>query len=429
MRNAREQSRGHRTSVNSLMRLDAHPIGHGCCYSTGMDRVSPTIQSRSNALPDLICLSHLRWNFVFQRPQHLMSRYARTQRVYFFEEPEFDDVDEPQYRLDTRDGVNVVVPRLPKGYTAEQTVLAQRAVLDQLIRSQRISRFVLWYYTPLALKFSQHLQPVATVYDCMDELSAFKNASSELPSLERVLMRRADLVFTGGHSLYAAKKDQHRNIHAMPSSVDVPHFSKARTLNGDPADQSSLPRPRLGFFGVLDERLDIALLAGVAQARPQWQLVLVGPVVKIDPKDLPTHPNIHYLGGKSYSELPAYISGWDVALLLFARNEATRYISPTKTPEYLAAGKPVVSTSITDVVTPYADRDLVRIADDVPDFVVACEAALTEPPEPRRVRADVFLRGTSWDRTWAKTASLLNAVLETPVERVPSQPAGMSLSA
>lgn len=396
-----------------------------------MKRLPISTGHAANAQPDLICLSHLRWNFVFQRPQHLMSRYARTQRVYFFEEPEFDDVAEPQLRIECHDGVNVVVPRLPRNYSPEQSLLAQRAVLDQLIVSQRISDFVLWYYTPLALKFSQHLKPVATVYDCMDELSAFKNASSELPMLERALMRRADVVFTGGHCLYEAKKDQHRNIHPMPSSVDVAHFGKARKQQGEPADQAGIAGPRLGFFGVLDERLDIALLDGLATARPDWQLIMIGPVVKIDPRDLPSHPNIHYLGGKSYAELPSYISGWDLALLLFARNEATRFISPTKTPEYLAAGKPVVSTSITDVITPYADRDLVRIADTVPDFVRACQAALSEPPEPRRVRADVFLRGMSWDRTWAKTASLVNAVLETPADKqsVTAPSASLSLGA
>jgi UDP-galactopyranose mutase len=385
-----------------------------------MIRHSPASLAKPEPAHDLICLSHLRWNFVFQRPQHLMSRFARTQRVFFFEEPLLDDVDEPQMRIEMHDGVHIVVPLLPRAYTPEQTLLAQRAILDHLISSQHVAAFVLWYYTPLALKFAQHLTPALTVYDCMDELSAFKNASEEIPALERMLMRRADVVFTGGHSLYEAKKAHHRNIHAMPSSVDVTHFAKARANVTDPGDQRALSHPRLGFFGVLDERLDLALVEGVATARPDWQLVLIGPIVKIDPRDLPRRPNIHYLGPKAYDELPSYIAGWDLALLLFARNEATRYISPTKTPEYLAAGKPVVSTSIRDVVTPYADRDLVRIADSVPDFVIACADALAESPEARRMRADVFLRGMSWDRTWAKTASLLHAALETSTQKQPT---------
>ena len=368
----------------------------------------PTDQQPGSA--DLICLSHLRWNFVFQRPQHLMTRYARTRRVFFVEEPVYEERAAPGVTIDLHDGVLVVVPRLPRGYAGDQAIRAQRAILDQLIATNSIMRYVLWYYTPLAQTFSNHLHPAAVVYDCMDELSAFKDAAPELPALEASLLRRADLVFTGGQSLYEAKKHLHHNIHVLPSSVDTAHFASARSISVDPPDQRAIPRPRLGFCGVLDERLDIPLLQGIAEARPAWQLVMLGPIVKIDPADLPRLPNIHYLGPKRYEELPAYLSGWDLALVLFARNEATRFISPTKTPEYLAAGKPVVSTSIRDVVTPYADRDLVRIADTVDDFVQACANALREVPEPRRVRADVFLRGTSWNRTWAKSAALLDAV-------------------
>jgi UDP-galactopyranose mutase len=393
-------------------------------------RTPSDVSPKSSGSADLLCLSHLRWNFVYQRPQHLMSRYAKTRRVFFVEEPIFEDVSEPRVSIEAQDGVIVVVPKLPHSYNRQQILIAQRAVIDQLIEAEGIARFVAWYYTPLALQFAGHLKPLATVYDCMDELSAFKNAPPELIALEQQLLRRADVVLTGGQSLYEAKKHRHKNIHAMPSSVDVAHFAAARTITSDPADQRGIAHPRLGFFGVLDERLDIPLLDGIAEARPDWQFVMIGPVVKIDPSDLPRRPNIHYLGAKKYEELPHYLAGWDVALLLFARNEATRFISPTKTPEYLAAGKPVVSTSIRDVVSPYGDRDLVRIADVVPDFVRACEDALREPPEPRRVRADVFLRGTSWDRTWAKTAALLDAALNQQPSRqadtAPSAELGLS---
>jgi UDP-galactopyranose mutase len=370
----------------------------------------PTRQGSST--DDLICLSHLRWNFVFQRPQHLMSRFAIARRVYFVEEPIFDDASTPQVTIEPHGHLLVVVPHLPASYTREQSLVAQRALLNQLIASERIERYVLWYYTPLALQFSDHLSPVAVVYDCMDELSAFKDASAELPTLERALLRRADVVFTGGQSLYEAKKDLHANIHALPSSVDVSHFASARRITEDTADQRHIPRPRLGFFGVLDERFDSPLLDGLAAARPDWQFVMVGPVVKIDPADLPRRPNIHYLGPKTYPELPRYLAGWDVALLLFARNDATRFISPTKTPEYLAAGKPVVSTSIRDVVNPYGQNGLVHIADAVPDFVRACEKAMSEAHGGRCERADVFLRSMSWDRTWAKTELLIKSAIE-----------------
>jgi UDP-galactopyranose mutase len=361
----------------------------------------------------LICLSHLRWNFVFQRPQHLMSRYSMARRVFYVEEPTFqDDVTAATVVMEPHGRLLVVTPTVPAHFSPAQVLAAQRSLLNQLIAAERIERYILWYYTPQALRYSDHLTPEAVVYDCMDELSAFKNADPSLPSLERALFRRADLVFTGGQSLYEAKKRQHANIHPLPSSVDVDHFALARHCQDHPQDQSQLPRPRLGFFGVLDERLDTGLLAGLADARPDWQIVMIGPVVKIDPAELPRRDNIHYLGARSYAELPRYIAGWDVALLLFARNDATRFISPTKTPEYLAAGKAVVSTSIRDVVSPYGERGLVRIADTVPDFVRACEEALGEPAEPRRARADAFLRDMSWDRTWSKTALLLNNVLD-----------------
>ncbi|MBD0326041.1 MAG: glycosyltransferase, partial [Pyrinomonadaceae bacterium] len=239
----------------------------------------------------------------------------------------------------------------------------------------------------------------------------FKNAPPALREHEQELFKRADLVFTGGQSLYEAKRHQHARVYAFPSSIDAAHFAQARNIKDEPIDQAELARPRLGFFGVIDERLDIELLDGLAQARPDWQLLMIGPVVKIDPADLPRRPNIHYLGSKSYGELPAYLAGWDVALLLFARNGSTRYISPTKTPEYLAAGCAVVSTSIRDVVRPYGQQGLVRIADTVEDFVTAVEAAMKDD-EPERLRqVDAFLSQTSWDKTWARMSALIEEVV------------------
>ena len=360
--------------------------------------------------PDLICLSHLRWNFVFQRPQHLMTRCARDRRVFFVEEPVFLPGISPRLRIE-QGAVRVVVPELPEGISDDDAIEAQRDLLERCIEAEQISEYVLWYYTPMALPFTDRLSPVAVVYDCMDELSAFKGAPAILRAREAELMRRAALVLTGGQSLFEAKRHQHSNIHPFPSSVDVAHFAQARRITTEPHDQASIPHPRLGFFGVIDERMDIELLDGVAAARPDWQLVMLGPIVKIDPASLPRRPNIHYLGSKKYEELPHYLAGWDVALLPFARNEATRFISPTKTPEYLAAGKPVVSTSIRDVIRPYGKQALVRIADDAAALVQACTAAMAEDPVKRVTRADAFLRQTSWDGTWTRIRSLLDDVL------------------
>lgn len=367
---------------------------------------------RQAGAPDLVCFSHLRWDFVYQRPQHLLTRCAAGRRVFFVEEPVFD---QGPLRLEVSEregGVRIVVPHLPEGLTSEvarDTVL--QSSVARLFADHGIRDYVLWYYTPMALSFTRNLRPLATVYDCMDELSAFQGAPPVMREREAELMSRADLLFTGGQSLYEAKRDRHPRAYAFPSSIDAPHFAQARAAAPDPQDQAAIPHPRLGFFGVIDERFDAELIDGVAAARPDWQLVLIGPVVKIAPESLPRRANIHYLGMKSYQELPSYLAGWDVALLPFARNESTRFISPTKTPEYLAAGKPVVSTSIRDVVKPYGEMGLVHIADTVGEFVAASESALAEDASARLSRVDALLSQTSWDRTWGRMNDLIDGVV------------------
>jgi UDP-galactopyranose mutase len=361
---------------------------------------------------DIVCLSHLRWDFVFQRPQHLLSRAARDGRVFYVEEPVFED-GPARLRISGRDsGVQVVVPVLPHGATADEQVDQQRRMVAALVRGHALDDAVLWYYTPMALPFTNNLTAQAVVYDCMDELSAFAGAPQRLRDLEQELFARADVVFTGGQSLYEAKRTRHANVHAFPSSVDVAHFVTARTWTSEPPDQQSIGRPRIGVFGVIDERMDYELLRGVAAARPSWHLVLIGPTAKIDPATLPRAANLHYLGPKSYAELPQYISCWDVAMLPFARNEATRFISPTKTPEYLAAGRPVVSTSIRDVVRPYGQQGLARIADTPEEFVAAVEAALEEDANERIRAADAFLTHTSWDGTWTRMRQAIDRAIE-----------------
>ena len=328
-------------------------------------------RTSANTKPLLLCFSHLRWDFVWQRPQHLLSRAARRYAVVVFEEPIFDAA-EPRLDVSERPGgIVVAVPHLPQGLAERGVTTALRNLLDGFL-SGRSAPAVLWYYSPMMLSFSSHVRAPVRIYDCMDELSAFKNAPRMLPSLERRLFARADLVFTGGRSLYEAKKGRHHSVHAFPSSIDVGHFASARSGDrNEPADQAGIPGPRFGFFGVIDERMDIDLVGQVAALRPQWQFVMLGPVVKIDPASLPRAANIHWLGGKAYKDLPDYLGGWDAGFMPFAINEATRYISPTKTPEFLAAGVPVVSTPVTDVVTPWGDDGLVSIAADAASAVAA----------------------------------------------------------
>lgn len=366
--------------------------------------------------PDLVCFSHLRWDFVYQRPQHLLTRCARDRRVFFVEEPVFGNGSMRFEILERQAGVRVVVPHLPDGLRSEvATNAVMKEMLGRVFKENGVRDYVFWYYTPMALTFTKYFSPIVSVYDCMDELSAFKGAHSQLPELERQLLERVDLVFTGGQSLYEAKRGRHPAIYPFPSSIDVAHFGQARTATTDPKDQKNIPHPRLGFFGVIDERFDIELLDAVARERPEWHFVMIGPVVKIHPDTLPRQANIHYLGPKKYEELPEYLAGWDIALLLFARNESTRFISPTKTPEYLAAGKPVISTSIRDVVRPYGELNLVKIADSPHDFIRAAEEFLAQSTEQTDwlTRVDNFLVGISWDKTWQQMSGLINKVIDT----------------
>ena len=365
----------------------------------------------------LICFSHLRWDFVFQRPQHLMSRFAREMNVIFWEEPIEIEAGETAYLKVREDqsGVRVVVPHLPQGIPEDARDAALTRLLDAHLGSVR-GPLIAWYYTPMMLTFSRRLDPDLIVFDAMDELSKFKFAPAHLLELEQELIDKADIVFTGGSSLYEAKKGRHANVHCFQSSVDRVHFLKARAPQFEPADQEDLPRPRLGFYGVIDERFDTELLSKIASMRPDWSFVMVGPVVKISHEDLPRNPNIHYLGAKTYAELPAYLSGWDVALMPFAMNESTQFISPTKTPEYLAGGKPVVSAPIRDVVRHYGHVQGVLIADNADDFVAQCETALELSHNPESgwlAEADLLLSATSWDTTQARMAGLIHDLLGT----------------
>lgn len=402
-----------------------HDQLENCILPTHLQWSSPPDSPTSTEAVDLVCFSHLRWDFVYQRPQHLLSRCAQSRRVFVVEEPIATSDGACYLDLSKREcGLWIAVPYLPEGLPEESAIALQRRLLDDLFTEAQIQTPVLWYYTPMAMPFTHHLNASAVVYDCMDELAAFKGAHPQLQAREAQLFHKADVVFTGGRSLYEAKQHQHANVHPFPSSIEVAHFAQARHAPQDPADQAAIPHPRLGFYGVVDERMDLALLDGIAQARPDWHLVIIGPVVKIDPATLPRHPSIHYLGGKSYQELPHYLSGWDVALLPFARNESTQFISPTKTPEYLAAGKPVVSTSIQDVVRPYGEEKLVYIADTVPAFVDAIAAALEQQPFDWLNRVDTFLTQTSWDSTWQAMNDLIEAAIAAngyPIKEIAQQ--------
>lgn len=360
---------------------------------------------------DLICLSHLRWDFVYQRPQHLISRFAENGRVFYFEEPHFVDDDTRLEISEEESDLFICVPYISFN-DAAHTAEIQREMLESLIDNENIEDYLLWFYTPMAMDFAAHLKPNLTIFDCMDELSAFRFAPPDLIENEKRLLAKSDLVFTGGQSLFEAKKGKHRRVFAFPSSIDKAHFRRAREIEKEPADQTEISAPKLGFCGVIDERMDTHLIAEMADLRPDWQFVMIGPVVKISEDELPRRSNIHYLGRKKYDELPAYLSGWDIALMPFAINDSTKYISPTKTPEYLAAGLPVISTAIRDVMKPYSDLNLVEIADTAEEFVSAADKILERGNSDEWLkRVDEFLEDISWDKTFSEMSELITEEL------------------
>jgi UDP-galactopyranose mutase len=369
----------------------------------------------------LVVFSHLRWDFVYQRPQHLLSRMAAKRQVLVIEEPVYTPA-EPHWEVaHAQARLTVYRPHTPlpdPGYAdAQLEVLA--ALLPRIQENENLNECIAWLYTPLALPLVAPLDPALLIYDCMDELAAFAFAPPQLLEREAATLRQADLVFTGGPSLCRAKQDRHPSVHCFPSSVDAAHFQSAQRL-ADPADQAEMPHPRLGFFGVIDERLDLELLRAVAEAHPEWQIVLVGPVVKIDPAQLPQAANLHYLGQRQYAELPSYLSGWDACILPFAQNEATRFISPTKTLEYMAAEKPIISTPIVDVAEPYGE--IVYLGATPAEFIQACEQALsaTQAERDRRVAGmRAVLANTSWDRTAQAMHALIERALEAKLATAP----------
>jgi len=371
-------------------------------------------------MPHLIVFSHLRWEFVFQRPQHLLSRLARDYHIVFVEEPVHGSGPAYLERTTPADGIEVLRAHTPVehwGFHDDQLAALQPMIAGYLA-DRRIDDYLVWFYTPMALPLLGELTPRAIVYDCMDELAAFKGAPRQMRQRESALLKTADLVVTGGPRLYEAKRDANPNVLCVPSAVDAAHYAAARaTADAEAmakaaALQGAIAPPRLGFFGVIDERLDLDLVARLADADPSWHVVMVGPVAKIAPETLPRRTNLHWLGQQPYALLPQLVAGWDVCLMPFAINESTEFISPTKTLEYMAAGKPIVSTPIHDVRVMFGD--LVAIAGEPEAYVAACRAALAESAAARAAREERMLarvREHSWDAAAAKIGNALAAAL------------------
>lgn len=377
--------------------------------------------------PVVLVFSHLRWAFVYQRPQQLLSRLSAQWQVLYVEEPV--RCEGPAWLEERRvgPGLTVLVPHTASaacGFADEQ-LAAVKQLLDDWLRDSALRVAVTWLYTPMALPLAQAMESSCLVYDCMDELAAFRHAPPELRERENALMQVAALVLTGGPSLFQAKYTMNPNVHCLPSAVDAAHFSASSLVAGSAHAleaerlQAGLPHPRLGFFGVIDERLDTDLLTDLADAHPDWAIVMAGPVVKIEAESLPRRANIHWLGVQPYERLPYLLAAWDLCLMPFALNASTRFISPTKTLEYMAGDKPVVSTPVRDVIALHGSAVEVAYGSSR-TFVQACERVLAERGGVRYEREREMLNAVStysWDRSAKGVHELLSQALAS------SQPA------
>ena len=284
---------------------------------------------------DVVVLSHLRWDFVYQRPQHLMTRAAGRHRVLFIEEPLSADTFAFQMRTDTS-GVRVVQPLLPSGTPDPDAESWLRGALTDLVaewrgagwssgttrswpsRSAAISRprsrsSTAWISSA---RFAVRHQPFARA----------KTRSSVAPTLS-----------SPGAGAFGRRSGACIRVFTVSRAASTFRTSRRPGWRSEPPALASIPHPRLVYAGVIDERIDLDLLHALADSGA-GEVVLIGPVAKIDPADIPRGPHIHALGQRPYAELPSFFAHADLGLMPFALNEATRFISPTKTPEYLAAG-------------------------------------------------------------------------------------------
>lgn len=368
----------------------------------------------------VLCLSHLRWGSGNGRPQQYLRRCARERVVAYVEEPVFD-VSAPALELTRNDtGVLIAVPHLVADTAHARTEVVLRQMLDRVVLVLGDPRPVIWYSTPVAVEYCDHLQSTAIVYDCTGEIERLVGTSPKASAGERWLFEHADVVFTDSYSLCMHKRraTRHPNIHPLLSCVDFDHFGRAREQPIEPAEQDEIPRPRVGFHGVIDSRIDFPLLAELAAARPDLHFVMLGPIVGVDASALPQAANLHWLGARPRSRIPAYLAGWDVAMLPFVVGEATRSSSPLEPAEYLAAGKPVVSTPVADVVRPYGRCGLVWVGAGAGEFELAIDEALSSDRLARVAHADTYLLDHSWQPTWeAMWTQVQRAIASRPSSR------------
>ncbi|HEY4583118.1 MAG TPA: glycosyltransferase [Lysobacter sp.] len=394
------------------MSKETDPVGDKGLAVDGGDIADAAAAAVSGAFGDghesfpIIVHCHLRWDFVWQRPQQIFSRLAGNHRVLFIEDPVIAE-GEPRLAIDEPyPNLVRIVPQIPQHLAVNADRDAEiflprirQALHEHPLLAGRFERPLHWFYSPMpAPGYMGRFNAVGVVYDCMDELANFRFAPPDIADRERFVMSKADVVFTGGYQLFESKSKFHDNVHFYGCGVDVEHYGKARDAATEvPAAVLAAPGPRFGYFGVIDERLDYELIAALAERFPGASVVMAGPVVKVDPNELPKHSNIHWLGQQRYEDLPAIVKGFDVCLMPFALNEATKYINPTKTLEYMAAGKPIVSTAVADVVRNFTP--IVDVARSPAEFVDAVERAWRQPDAGLLAQGIERAQNASWDAT------------------------------
>jgi glycosyltransferase involved in cell wall biosynthesis len=401
------------TNGRSVSKNNSIPFASKPSLSAGRSRQkspagrAPLKTATPNNYP-IIVHCHLCWDWVWQRPQQFISRISRRHPVLFVETLGPDPtLVAPYVRLHYHaDHPNVTRVRLqfPMWRWGDEAYVdnTRRELVKDTLRGPLAGQFknpVQWFYDPMTVRaFAGQMGEIGTVYDCMDEYSKFSEAHPEVSKRELELLARADVVFAGGRKLWESKRRHNDNCHFYGCGVDSAHFGRALDARTTvPHDLKRVKKKAaLGFFGVVDERMDYELVTKLADADPQWSIVMVGPVLKVKEQGLPERPNLHWLGSRDYSQLPSYCKGFDVCLMPFALNQATEYINPTKALEYMAAGRPVVSTKVPDVVSNFGN--IAKIGSSHEEFISLCRQAINEPDQGAIERGLERAADSTWDR-------------------------------
>jgi hypothetical protein len=387
------------------------------------------------ALPVLMVFSHMAWNPGQGRTPQLMAALAGRWQILFVEAPRHAAGAARLESRAIRAGLTVLTLTTPApaaGFHDDAQAFGVTLLREELA-GRRLKIDIAWLDTPMAWPLAQALGIACLAYDCLEGPPAsLQFDAALLHQRESALMRTAALMVAAGPSLFNAHRHRHANLHCVCSAVHAEHFSpasleltSARARRGHVL-QSSLARPRLGYFGSIDERLDLDLLAALADRQPGWAFVMVGSVAGIAAERLPQRRNIHWLGEQDDALLPYLLAGWDLALMPYVVSEATRFLMPSQTLEYMAGYQPIVSTPVRDVQALYAPAVTIA-APQAEAFSSACEEVLAESARARSARLIDMARIVA-RHAWANTADFVHGLLDEVLTSARSNNADSSLA-